>query len=141
MRKEKTDIDSRYWKYMRQGVALFAVLFFAALFLAMLYPSITLPAIVSVVYALVLEMGAATAWRKVATNNPDALPTMFMAVSGGRFMLALVVMFVYFLLVGKTGRGDIATFIVVFAVFYLATIIHHALFFTRKSKAMADKEQ
>ena len=130
METQKNEIDIRYWKYIRQGVTLMAVLFFLTLVLAMSYPSVTLPLIVSAVYALFVEIGAVTAWRKVATVAPDSLPSVFLAISGGRFMLALVVMFVYFLLVGKTGKGDMLTFVLIFAAFYLSAVLHHTLFFT-----------
>ena len=139
METQKNEIDIRYWKYIRQGVTLMAVLFFLTLVLAMSYPSVTLPLIVSAVYALFVEIGAVTAWRKVATEAPDSLPSVFLAISGGRFMLALVVMFVYFLL-GKTGKGDMLTFVLIFAAFYLSAVLHHTLFFTHKHNTDAEKK-
>ena len=140
METQKNEIDIRYWKYIRQGVTLMAVLFFLTLVLAMSYPSVTLPLIVSAVYALFVEIGAVTAWRKVATVAPDSLPSVFLAISGGRFMLALVVMFVYFLLVGKTGKGDMLTFVLIFAAFYLSAVLHHTLFFTHRHNTDAEKK-
>ncbi len=140
METQKNEIDIRYWKYIRQGVTLMAVLFFLTLVLAMSYPSVTLPLIVSAVYALFVEIGAVTAWRKVATVAPDSLPSVFLAISGGRFMLALVVMFVYFLLVGKTGKGDMLTFVLILAAFYLSAVLHHTLFFTHKHNTDAEKK-
>lgn len=140
METQKNEIDIRYWKYIRQGVTLMAVLFFLTLVLAMSYPSVTLPLIVSAVYALFVEIGTVTAWRKVATVAPDSLPSVFLAISGGRFMLALVVMFVYFLLVGKTGKGDMLTFVLIFAAFYLSAVLHHTLFFTHKHNTDAEKK-
>lgn len=140
METQKNEIDIRYWKYIRQGVTLMAVLFFLTLVLAMSYPSVTLPLIVSAIYALFVEIGAVTAWRKVATVAPDSLPSVFLAISGGRFMLALVVMFVYFLLVGKTGKGDMLTFVLIFAAFYLSAVLHHTLFFTHKHNTDAEKK-
>lgn len=140
METQKNEIDIRYWKYIRQGVTLMAVLFFLTLVLAMSYPSVTLPLIVSAIYALFVEIGAVTAWRKVAIEAPDSLPSVFLAISGGRFMLALVVMFVYFLLVGKTGKGDMLTFVLIFAAFYLSAVLHHTLFFTHKHNTDAEKK-
>ena len=126
METQKNEIDIRYWKYIRQGVTLMAVLFFLTLVLAMSYPSVTLPLIVSAVYALFVEI--------------DSLPSVFLAISGGRFMLALIVMFVYFLLVGKTGKGDMLTFVLIFAAFYLSAVLHHTLFFTHKHNTDAEKK-
>ena len=128
------DIGKRYWKYLRQGVSLCAALFFLLLLMASQYPSLVLPLAVSAVYALVVEVADAVAWRKVAAGSPDSMPTFFMAVSGLRFMVALVVMFVYFLLAGKTGKADMGTFILIFALFYVAVLLHHTLFFARRRK-------
>ena len=128
------DIDKRYWKYLRQGESLCAALFFLLLLMASQYPSLVLPLAVSAVYALVVEVADAVAWRKVAAGSPDSMPTFFMAVSGLRFMVALVVMFVYFLLAGKTGKADMGTFILIFALFYVAVLLHHTLFFARRRK-------
>lgn len=128
------DIDKCYWKYLRQGVSLCAALFFLLLLMASQYPSLVLPLAVSAVYALVVEVADAVAWRKVAAGSPDSMPTFFMAVSGLRFMVALVVMFVYFLLAGKTGKADMGTFILIFALFYVAVLLHHTLFFARRRK-------
>lgn len=127
-------IEKRYWKYLRQGVSLCAALFFLLLLVASQYPSLVLPLAVSAAYALVVEVADAIAWRKVAAGSPDSMPTFFMAVSGLRFMVALVVMFVYFLLAGKTGKADMGTFILIFALFYVAVLLHHTLFFVRRRK-------
>ena len=127
-------IEKRYWKYLRQGVSLCAALFFLLLLVASQYPSLVLPLAVSAAYALVVEVADAIAWRKVAAGSPDSMPTFFMAVSGLRFMVALVVMFVYFLLAGKTGKADMGTFILIFALFYVAVLLHHTLFFARRRK-------
>lgn len=134
MNNRPDDIDKRYWKYLRQGVSLCAALFFLLLLMASQYPSLVLPLAVSAVYALVVEVADAVAWRKVAAGSPDSMPTFFMAVSGLRFMVALVVMFVYFLLAGKTGKADMGTFILIFALFYVAVLLHHTLFFARRRK-------
>lgn len=116
------------------GVSLCAALFFLLLLVASQYPSLVLPLAVSAAYALVVEVADAIAWRKVAAGSPDSMPTFFMAVSGLRFMVALVVMFVYFLLAGKTGKADMGTFITIFALFYVAVLLHHTLFFARRRK-------
>lgn len=127
-------IEKRYWKYLRQGVSLCAALFFLLLLVASQYPSLVFPLAVSAAYALVVEVADAIAWRKVAAGSPDSMPTFFMAVSGLRFMVALVVMFVYFLLAGKTGKADMGTFILIFALFYVTVLLHHTLFFARRRK-------
>ena len=141
MQSNKNTIDNLYWKYLRQATVILATLFFATLLVAIRFTSVVFPLVVSAIYSLVVEIAAIVAWRKVAKNSPESMPTLLMGISGGRFMLALVVMFVYFLLVGKTGKGDMMTFVLVFAVFYLSTILHHTLFFTHRNKTNAEKKQ
>lgn len=130
------EIDRLYWKYMRQGLFLCVLLFFAVLLMGVTYNSVILPSVVSVIYALAVELTEINIWRKVAKSSPASLPTFFMAVSGLRFMFALVIMFAYFLIVGKTIKGDMTVFMIIFAVFYVAILIHHTLFFTRKSNSI-----
>ncbi len=141
MESKKNAIDNLYWKYLRQATVFMATLFFATLLVAIHFPLVIFPLVVSAIYSLIVEIVTITAWRKISTKSPDSMPTLLMGISGGRFMLALVVMFVYFLLVGKTGRGDMLTFVLVFAVFYLSTILHHTLFFTHRNKTNAEKKQ
>lgn len=125
---------SRAARYFRQSVTLLAALFLAGLLLASTgtVADIVTPLVVSAVYALVLETVEIRVWERIATRSADSLPTFFMAASGFRFMAALVVMFAYFLLAGREGMPR---FILVFAVFYLAALVHHSLFFYRKTGA------
>ena len=46
----------------------------------------------------------------------------------------------FFLLVGKTGKGDMLTFVLIFAAFYLSAVLHHTLFFTHKHNTDAEKK-
>ena len=130
------DIDKMYWKYMRQGVCLCAAVFFVVLLAGTAYESVLLPLIVSTIYALTVELTEVNVWRKVAKKSPDSLPTFFMGVSGLRFMLALIVMFAYFLALGKAAKADMTVFMIIFAVFYVAILIHHTLFFSKKKKGV-----
>jgi hypothetical protein len=68
-------------------------------------------------------------WRYIAKNSPDNLPTFFTAVSGFRLLLALAVMFVYYLL----NKETMLSFFIVFMVFYVASLAHHSFFFARVS--------
>ena len=63
-------------------------------------------------------------------NSPDSLPTFFTAVSGFRLLLALAVMFVYYLL---DNNDTMLKFFIVFMVFYVASLAHHTVFFSRVS--------
>ena len=65
-----------------------------------------------------------------AKNSPDSLPTFFTAVSGFRLLLALAVMFIYYLL---DNNDTMLKFFIVFMVFYVASLAHHTVFFSRVS--------
>lgn len=128
-----TNINRLCKAYQKQSIFMNATLFLLGLLLMQVYGIAMLyPLIVGVVFALALELTEINVWKRVVEKSEDNLPTFFMAVSGFRFLLALVVIFIYFLL---TGRDDMLVFILVFAVFYLAALIHHVLFFLKRKDA------
>jgi F0F1-type ATP synthase assembly protein I len=88
---------------------------------------------VSTLFVLIVDISSALIWRRLAEHQPDMLPTFFTAVSGFRFLLALVVMFVWYL---ATNRQAIITFFVVFLIFYFVSLIHHSIFFSRVSNRL-----
>lgn len=125
-----TDIERHFRRYLIQGLSCIVVLTAIAV-AVMLFAGVCdmlAPIIVSVVFALVAEAADAIIWRKVATDAPDSLPTFFMAVSGVRMLLALAVMFVYYLV---AGRGAMLTFFLVFIVYYFMQLVHHTMFFAK----------
>jgi hypothetical protein len=69
----------------------------------------------------------------LAEHQPDMLPTFFTAVSGFRFLLALIVLGVWYFV---ADRASMLTFFVVFLVFYMASLIHHSIFFSRVSNRL-----
>ena len=117
---------------MRQQLFLTAGLFLLTLLVMQVwYLDILLtPAIVSVAFTLVVAAVIGLVWCRIAKNSPESLPTFFTAVSGFRLLLALAVMFVYYLVV---GRDNMLVFFLVFMVFYFASLTHHSIFFARVS--------
>lgn len=128
---DMTDIiKQQSWRYQRQSLMIICGLFLIGLLVAQVavMPQLITPLIVSAIFSLVIDLADAAIWRRVASRSPESLPTFFMGVSGFRMLLAIGVMFVYYL---ATDRGDMLTFFVVFLVFYVVLLIHHALFFAR----------
>ena len=117
--------------YIRQGLYISSALFLLTLLVMQVwFLDLLTPAIVSVAFTLLVCFTIGLVWRYVAKNSPDSLPTFFTAVSGFRLLLALAVMFVYYLL----DNNDIMlSFFLVFMVFYVASLAHHTLFFARVS--------
>ena len=129
------DFDKLSKRYARQSILLTAGLALLGLLVANVRQTdgIIVPLIVSSLFVLVMELSSAFLWRWVAVKHSDMLPSFFTGVSGFRFLLALVVMFVWYL---ATNRQAIITFFVVFLIFYFVSLIHHSIFFSRVSNRL-----
>ena len=115
--------------YMRYGVMVAVALALVGLMVMQVwYLDLLTPIIVSVAFSLVTCVAIAQIWRRVAQSSPDSLPTFFTAVSGFRLLLALAVMFVYYLV---DTQDSMLRFFMVFIVFYFGMLIHHSIFFAR----------
>ena len=86
------------------------------------------PALVSLGFCLLTGIATALVWKYVAKNAPDSLTTFYTSVSGFRMLLALILIFVYYLVADRAALG---VFFIVFAVFYLASLLHHVVFFAK----------
>ena len=119
-------------KYLRQELFLAVGLFLIALLVMRVWfiDGLLVPAIVAVIFTLVVSGVIGMVWRRVAKHSPESLPTFFTAVSGFRMLLALAVMFIYYL---ACGRSAMLLFFVVFMVFYFVSLAHHSIFFARVS--------
>jgi len=117
--------------YMRQELMLTAAVFLVALLVMQVwFLDLLTPIVVGACFTLVVFVTIALVWRRVAKSSPESLPTFYMAVSGFRMLLALAVMFVYYLV---AGRDRMLSFFLVFMVYYLASLAHHSIFFARVS--------
>ncbi|MBE6265683.1 MAG: hypothetical protein E7102_04300 [Prevotella ruminicola] len=115
--------------YMRYGVMVAVALALVGLMVMQIwFLDLLTPIIVSVAFSLVTCVAVAQIWKRVAQNSPDSLPTFFTAVSGFRLLLALAVMFVYYLV---DNQNSMLRFFMVFIVFYFGMLIHHSIFFAR----------
>ena len=126
------DINKLSVSYLRQELYLSVGLFLIALLVMRVWfvDGLLTPAIIATVFTLVVSTVIALVWRRVAKRSPESLPTFFTAVSGFRLLLALAVMFVYYLVF---GRSAMLLFFVVFIVFYFVSLAHHSIFFARVS--------
>ena len=126
------NIDKISKRYARQELLLTAALFLITLLVMRVWylDELLVPVIVSAAFTLVVSTALAVIWRKVATKSPDSLPTFFTAASAFRMLLALAVMFVYYLV---NGRDAMLVFFLVFMAFYIVSLIHHSVFFARVS--------
>ena len=117
--------------YMKQGLFLtIALALLTLLVMQVWHFDLLTEIIVSVVFSLVVCWTIGLVWRWVARSHQESLPSFFTAVSGFRLLLALALMFVYYLV---CGRSAMLPFFVVFMVFYFASLIHHSIFFAKVS--------
>ena len=123
------NIEKLSMTYMRYGLMVTVALALIGLMVMQVwYLDLLTPIIVSVAFSLVTCVAIAQIWRRVAQSSPDSLPTFFTAVSGFRLLLALAVMFVYYLV---DTQDSMLRFFVVFIVFYFGMLAHHSIFFAR----------
>ena len=127
-------IQEKSRNYILQSIVLCCILIICG-FVAMKIWSLDLwtPIIVSLCFILVVDIASALVFRWVATKHSDMLPTFITGVSGFRFLAALVVMAVWYVL---SDRTSMMQFIMVFLVYYMASLIHHSIFFSRVSNRL-----
>lgn len=125
------NIDKLSKNYMRQGLYLtVALTLLTFLVMRVWFLDLLTAAIVSAVFTLAVCWTIGLVWRRVAKHSPDSLPTFFTAVSGFRLLLALAVMFVYYL---TDSTNSMLRFFLVFMAFYFVSLAHHSIFFARVS--------
>ncbi len=125
------NIDKLSRNYMRQELFLTVALFLIVLLVMRVwFLDLLTPVIIGAGFTLVVSATIGLIWRRVAMRSPESLPTFFTAVSGFRLLLALALMFVYYLI---AGRDMMLPFFLVFMAFYVVSLAHHSIFFARVS--------
>ena len=128
------DINKQCKRYILQSIMLVAVLNLLAAIASYLWGfELFMPLIVSTLFVLTIDLSAALIWRRVASKHADMLPSFFTGVSGFRFLGALAVFFVWYL---AADRDSMLQFFVVFLVFYMVSLVHHSIFFSRVSNRL-----
>ena len=126
-------VGKQKWRFICQSLitlALLAIGVYGVAELCLGY-AVALPLLVSSVVFLIIETADILVWSRVAIKSPDSLPTFFLGVSGFRMLLCVLVFFVYYFVV---ERQAMLLFLCVFALFYLAMLVHHATFFSNDKR-------
>ena len=92
------------------------------------FQGLLLPALVSVIFLLVFNVLEIFIWRKVAYKAPEQLTTFYTAVSGFRMLLALGLLFVYYITL--SDKFGMKNFVVVFLAYYFVMLGMHSIFFS-----------
>ena len=125
------DINKQCKKYILQTVFIFAVMNSIVIIVQKMWGlDLLAEMIVSSSFLLVTGVAIALIWRWVASNHKESLPTFFTAVSGFRLLLALGVMFGWYL---ADKNDTMLQFFMVFMAYYVVSLVHHSFFFARLS--------
>jgi hypothetical protein len=125
------DINKQCKKYILQTIFIFAVMNSIVIIVQkMLGLDLLAEMIVSSSFLLVTGVVIALIWRWVVSSHKESLPTFFTAVSGFRLLLALGVMFAWYL---ADKNDTMLQFFMVFMAYYVVSLVHHSFFFARLS--------
>ena len=125
------DINKQCKTYIVQTVVIFLVMNFLVGIVGKMWDlDLWAEMIVSSFFLLVTGVAIALIWRWVASNHKESLPTFFTAVSGFRLLLALGVMFGWYL---ADKNDTMLQFFMVFMAYYVVSLVHHSFFFARLS--------
>lgn len=131
MQQEQQNVKKLSIKYMRQSCVIIFVLT-SIMFLIMRFfdclNTMIIPTVISLVFFITVEFTDILAWRWVVTKHSDMMSTFFTGVSGFRMLLAIAVMFIYYLL---SAEGTMFTLFLVFMAYYIVQMVHHSYFFVR----------
>ncbi|NPD81560.1 hypothetical protein HPS57_06190 [Prevotella sp. PINT] len=125
---DKKDVEKAFKRYIAQlfGIVAALCLLAGTLMSLEVVGDIMMPLTVSCIFMLAVGIVISFVWKKVAMSSPDSLTTFFTAVSGFRMLLALMTLLGCYIAV---GRDNMDKYVIVFMVFYFASLAHHSMFF------------
>ena len=128
------DINNESRRYIIQSVVLFCLLtILGGLAMSLWSLDLLRALVVSGCFILAIDLTSGLIFRWVATRHADMLSSFFTGVSGFRFLGALAVMAIWY---ATSERASMMLFIVVFLIYYMASLIHHSIFFSRISNRL-----
>ena len=128
------DINNESRRYIIQSVILLCLLTMLGGFAMSLWSLDLLSAlVVSGCFILAIDLATGLIFRWVATRHSDMLSSFFTGVSGFRFLGALAVMAIWY---ATSERASMMLFIIVFLIYYMVSLIHHSIFFSRISNRL-----
>lgn len=115
-------------KYVREALQVAMGTFLLELLVLQLlqYHVLLAPILTGLSFFLIVEVVVGIIWGHIYQNQVEVKASFLMGVSGFRFLVALLVIFIYFL---ATGRSAMMSFLLLFVPYYFAMLVHHLLFF------------
>ena len=128
------DINNESRRYIIQSVILLCLLtMLGGLAMSLWSLDLLSALVVSGCFILAIDLATGLIFRWVATRHSDMLSSFFTGVSGFRFLGALAVMAVWY---ATSDRASLMTFFMVFLIYYMVSLIHHSIFFSRISNRL-----
>ena len=127
----RSEIKSRAGFYVSQVVILSMLIWFT--FNIWGGESVQLPSSIGCIFTMSFYTIDGWLWYWVASRHQDFLPSFFTGTSGCRFLLALAICAIYYMVAGASA---ILTFLMVFVTYYLVLLIHHSIYFVRISNRL-----
>ena len=120
-------------KYVRESLQVAMGTFLLELLVLQLlqYHVFLAPILTGLCFFLIVEVVVGIIWGHIYQNQVEVKASFLMGVSGFRFLVALLVIFIYFL---ATGRSAMMPFLLLFVPYYFAMLVQHLLFFTHVNK-------
>ena len=128
------DINNESRRYIIQSVILLCLLtMLGGLAMSLWSLDLLSALVVSGCFVLAVDLATGLLFRWVASRHADMLSSFFTGVSGFRFLGALVVMAIWY---ATSERASMMLFIIVFLIYYMVSLIHHSIFFSRISNRL-----
>ena len=128
------DINNESRRYIIQSVILLCLLtMLGGLAMSLWSLDLLSALVVSGCFVLAVDLATGLLFRWVAARHADMLSSFFTGVSGFRILGALVVMAIWY---ATSERASMMLFIIVFLIYYMVSLIHHSIFFSRISNRL-----
>ena len=124
------DVDKVAKRYVGIGALIVIALTMIGIFISSFRPEwdMIAPVWVSAGFSVFFLISFAFLWRWIIKSNRESLTTLYSVVSGLRMVMALFILFICFLVV---GRDAMLPYVSVFMVYYLVMIGYHTVYFSK----------
>jgi len=127
----KSELKSKAVSYVSQVVILSMLIWLAIRMCG--GDSARMPSTVGCLFTMFFYAIDGGLWYWVASRHQDFMSSFFTGTSGCRFLLALAILGIYYMMAGASAM---LTFLMVFMSYYLVLLIHHSIFFVRLSNRL-----
>lgn len=123
------NVSARVREYISQILVLGLLLNFAvSIIQKFTVINLFAPMVISSLFMWIAGIIIILVWKHYETKNPESLPMFFMAVSGFKMLAAIGTLFLCYLAI---GGESIRWIVILFVIYYVIFLAHHAIFFAK----------